>query len=102
MQTPETVFAIDLDQAPTKTGPEPAPTQLFGSARRRSTSRLARLVDIAFHTYEHHDHVDYEITKTLCESGKTVVVTASREHWQDELGPAGSSVLEQTLPNPIP
>ena len=102
VQTPETVFAIDLDQGPhenrSRTGPDAAVR--FGMTPEH-IARLARLVDIAFHTHEHHDHVDYEITKTLCESGKTVVVTASnREHWQDEPWAGRLIVLEQTLAKP--
>lgn len=102
VQTPETVFAIDLDQGPhdnrSRAGAEDGAE--FGLTPEH-IARLARLVDIAFHTHEHDDHIDYEITKALCENGKTVVVTASnKRRCQDEPWAGKLVVLEQTVAQP--
>jgi L-ascorbate metabolism protein UlaG (beta-lactamase superfamily) len=102
VQNPETVFAIDL-----VSGLEEAASDLDreeGSKLRMTSNqiaRFARLIDISFHTHEHLDHIDAEITKALCEAGKTVVVTESnRKYWQDEPWANDLVVLQQTVAEP--
>ncbi|MFP4500899.1 MAG: MBL fold metallo-hydrolase [Candidatus Hydrogenedentota bacterium] len=102
VQTPACVYAFDLDQGPNKdlhTTPEEEGVAF--RLRDDQVARLADCVDISFHTHEHHDHIDYEITRALLAAGKTVVVTErnkalwAKEPWADKL-----TTLEQTLRRP--
>jgi len=46
--------------------------------------RLASLIEYSFHTHEHDDHIDYQLTRALLDAGQTVIVTASnKEMWRD-------------------
>jgi L-ascorbate metabolism protein UlaG (beta-lactamase superfamily) len=103
VQTPETVFAFDLDQGPNRgltTTPDDA-VEPF-SLTPEQIARIARIVDYSFHTHEHDDHVDYAITRALMDAGKTVVVTESnREIWHDEPWAEKLVVLDQTMKKPV-
>lgn len=102
VQTPETVFSIDLDQGPnvdlSKTPSEEGVAFRLTDAQ---VARIASLVRYAFFTHEHSDHVDYQLTKALLDARRTVVVTESnrsmwsREPWADRL-----TVLPQTVDAP--
>lgn len=102
VQTPETVFAFDLDQGPNRSLSKPPEEE--GVPLRMTdaqVSRLAELVEVSFHTHEHNDHVDYELVRALAAAGKTVVVTESnRERWTDQPWSGKLTVLEQTLEKP--
>ncbi|MFO7974836.1 MAG: hypothetical protein R6V12_09405 [Candidatus Hydrogenedentota bacterium] len=102
VQTPETVFAIDLDQGPNKSMSQTAADEGVGfRMTSEQIERLARLVDVAFHTHEHYDHVDFEISRALCDADKTVVVTQSNKScWKDEPWAEKLVVLDQTIVKP--
>lgn len=102
IQTPETIFAIDLDQGPNKrldTTPD-----IEGVSFRLTSEqikRLANVVDVSFHTHEHSDHIDFQLTCALLDAGKTVVVTQSnKDMWADQPWVEELTVLEQTLNRP--
>jgi len=101
-QTPSCVFAIDLDQGPNKglhKTPEEEGTAFCMSDEQ--VARLADLIDYSFHTHEHSDHIDYELTQALLERGKTVVVTGSnKELWAREPSADGLLALRQTIGRP--
>jgi len=102
VQTPETVFAIDLDQGPNKRMDQTADDE--GVELRMTAEqiqRIARIIDVAFHTHEHYDHADYEITQALCGADKTVVVTKSnKDRWKGEPWAEKLLVLDQTIAKP--
>lgn len=102
VQTPETVFAIDLDQGPRRRMTRNAAEE--GGGFRMTPEQIARivaLVEVSFHTHEHSDHIDYELTQALCAADKTVIVTKSnKELWQDEPWAEKLVVLDQTIARP--
>jgi hypothetical protein len=102
VQTPEMVFSIDLDQGPNKSMSQTAAEEGIGFRMTpEQIERLARLIDIAFHTHEHYDHVDFEITRALCDADKTVVVTQSnKDLWHDQPWAEKLVVLDQTIAKP--
>lgn len=99
VQTPNTVFAFDLDRGPNPpSDDEPARFDLT----REQVARLASLIEIAFHTHEHDDHIDPLITEALLLAGKTVVTTESNKAafaqypWAKQL-----QTLAQTVEHPL-
>jgi L-ascorbate metabolism protein UlaG (beta-lactamase superfamily) len=99
VQTPSCVFAIDLDQGPNEDVLKTPEDE--GVAFRMTDAQvdaLAGLIDYSFHTHEHSDHIDYEITQALLTKGKTVVATDStkamwaQQPWADKI-----VTLHQTL-----
>jgi hypothetical protein len=104
VQTPETVFAIDLDQGPNKNMSMTASDEGTGFRMKpEQLERLVRLVHISFHTHEHYDHVDFELARAFCNAGKTVVVTESnKERWKDEPWAEKLVTLNQTIDKPEP
>ena len=102
VQTPETVFAIDLVSGPEETASasDDEKGEALGMTREQ-IARFARLLDTSFHTHEHLDHMGAKITKALCEAGKTVIVTESnRRYWQAEPWADTLVVLQQTVAKP--
>jgi hypothetical protein len=102
VQTPETVFAFDLDQGPNKKLDEtPAEEGVAFRMADGQVERLARLVDVSFHSHEHYDHIDFEITRALLAAGKQVVVTQSnKDQWEGQPWAEKLTVLEQTVDKP--
>lgn len=102
LQTPETVFAIDLDQGPNRSMTQTAAEEGVAFALTpEQITRLVRAIDISFHTHEHYDHVDFELTRALCDAGKTVVVTQSnKDRWKDEPWAEKLVALDQTIAKP--
>lgn len=102
VQTPEAVFSVDLDQGPNKSMNQTAADVGVGFRMTpKQIERLARVIDIAFHTHEHYDHADFEIARALCKADKTVVVTQSnKERWKDEPWAEKLVVLDQTIAKP--
>jgi L-ascorbate metabolism protein UlaG (beta-lactamase superfamily) len=103
VQTPETVFAFDLDRGPSRysrdAGNEKA--EAFGPTDAQ-IARLASLVQVSFHTHEHNDHIDPFLTEALLEAGKTVVTTQSNKtQWSAQSWAEKLTVLDQTLDKPI-
>ncbi len=125
VQTPETVFAFDLDQGihtramarasdAASEGEKKVMTAGAAKSERSAGSRpsfylteaqvarVAALVDYSFHTHEHDDHIDLELTQALLAKGKTVVVTESnKENWKSFPWAAKLTVLDQTVKEPI-
>ncbi len=102
VQTPETIFAIDLDQGPNKDLTiTPEEEGMPFCLTDEQVARIASLVDYSFHTHQHEDHVDYEITCALMAAGKTVIGTASmKEMWADQPWADRLVVLDQTIDEP--
>ncbi|MBX7255845.1 MAG: hypothetical protein K1Y02_05750 [Candidatus Hydrogenedentes bacterium] len=103
IQTPSVVFAIDLDQGPNKdlhkTPEEEGETFCMTDEQ---VDKLTSLIDVSFHTHEHSDHIDYELTRALIEKGKTVVVTESnKKMWGDQPWAEKLVTLKQTLGTPL-
>ncbi len=86
VQTPSAVIGIDLDQGPNENlrqTPQEEGTPFCMTDEQ--VARLADLVDYAFHTHEHGDHMDCQIVKALLDRGKTVIGTEGiRALWADE------------------
>jgi hypothetical protein len=76
VQTPETIFAFDLDQGPNERLDQ-TPTQegIRFCMTEKQIARVAALVNYSFHTHAHGDHIDFQLTKALLDAGKTVIVT---------------------------
>lgn len=86
IKTPKTVFGIDL------IGPSYFDHGLGMSAQQRT--RLAKLVDVSFHTHAHGDHIEHALTEELFKAGKMVVVPDDiREKWRDKSTAAKFTVL---------
>lgn len=102
VQTPETVFAIDLDQGPNKRlSATPEEEGVAFRMTPQQIQRVVHLVDVSFHTHEHYDHVDFELTRALVDAGKTVVVTESnKRRWEDQPWAGKLVTLGQTLTEP--
>ncbi len=102
VHTPETVFAIDLDQGPNKR--LDASPEIEGVSFRMTSEQIARLtnvIDISFHTHEHSDHIDFQLTQALLDAGKTVVVTQSnKDRWAEQPWVKKLTVLKQTVARP--
>lgn len=102
VQTPETVFAFDLDTGPNdgldqKSADEGEPFHLTDA----QVARLAKLVDYVFLTHLHLDHCDWQITDALMAEGKTVVVNPEhKEMWKDQPWAEKLVLLEQTIDEP--
>jgi L-ascorbate metabolism protein UlaG (beta-lactamase superfamily) len=103
VQTPETVFAFDLDQGPNQhLNQTPAEEGVAFRMNDAQLTRLASLVDYVFVTHEHSDHVDLQLTKALLDAGKTVIVTDSNKAmWKDLPWAEKLTVLEQTVKTPL-
>lgn len=103
VQTPSCVFAIDLDQGPNKDLQKtPEQEGVAFCMTDMEVDRLAQLIDYSFHTHEHSDHIDYELTQAFMEHDKTVIVTASTKRmWSNEPWADRLVVLEQTLTRPV-
>ena len=103
IQTPTCVFSIDLDQGPNEDlhkTPEEAGTAFCMTDEQ--VDKLTGLIDVAFHTHEHADHIDYEITRALMEKGKTVVLTESNKKiWAQEPWAEKLTTLKQTIGNQV-
>ncbi len=101
-QTPDMVFAIDLDQGPNRDLTiTPEEEGVAFRMTDRQVARLAALVDVSFHTHRHEDHLDYELTRALLAAGKSVVVTADTvEMWRDQPWVDQLVVLHQTIDEP--
>jgi hypothetical protein len=90
IKTPKMVFGIDL------IGPD-----YFGSATRAGLgmsplqrTRLAKLVDISFHTHAHGDHIERPLTDEFLKAGKMVVVPEDiQKKWGDKNAAAKFTVL---------
>ncbi len=102
IQTPEIVFAIDLDQGPNeRLGIAPDAEGVPFRLSPEQIDRLANAVDISFHTHEHADHVDRQLTRAFLDAGKTVVVTQSNKAcWAAEPWAEKLTVLRQTIGRP--
>ena len=86
VKTPKTVFGIDL------IGPSYFNHGLGMNDQQRS--RLAKLVDISFHTHIHGDHIERALTEELFKAGKMIVVPDDiREKWSDKSAAAKFIVL---------
>ncbi len=78
VQTPSCVFAIDLDQGPNENLHQtPEEEGVAFCMTDFQVGALADLVDCSFHTHEHADHIDYEISQALLARGKTLVAPES-------------------------
>lgn len=99
VQTPTCTFSIDLDQGPNEDLHQtPEEEGVSFCMRDDEVAALADLIDYAFCTHEHGDHVDYELMRALVERGKTVVTTASaKEVWAGEVWAEPIVTPEQTL-----
>jgi hypothetical protein len=76
VQTPETIFAFDLDQGPNeRMDSTPAQEGVRFCMTEKQVARVAALVNYSFHTHAHGDHIDFQLSKALLDAGKTVVVT---------------------------
>jgi L-ascorbate metabolism protein UlaG (beta-lactamase superfamily) len=102
VQTPETVFAFDLDQGPNvKLDRTPVEEGVDFRLTDDQRAKIAALVEYSFHTHEHSDHIDFQLTQALLEAGKTVVVTESNKTmWQAYPWAEKLTVLKQTLNSP--
>lgn len=92
VQTPSCVFAIDLDQGPNEDlHKTPEEEGVAFSMTDAQVNALSDLIDCAFHTHEHADHIDYEISKALLDRGKTLITTENTkkvwagEPWADKI-----------------
>lgn len=103
VQTPDAVFAFDLDQGPNKRlDKTPEEENVPFCMTGEQVKRLASLVEYSFHTHEHDDHIDCQLTRALLDAGQTVIVTASnKEMWRDQPWAEKLTVLQQTYNNPI-
>lgn len=99
VQSPSCAFSIDLDQGPNENlhktpEEEGAPFCMTDE----QVDSLAALIDCAFYTHEHGDHIDYETVKALLSKGKTVVTTESNKRiWAGESWSDAIVVPNQTL-----
>jgi L-ascorbate metabolism protein UlaG (beta-lactamase superfamily) len=108
VQTPETVFAFDLDQGPnvdlTKTPSEEGIAFRLADAQ---VAKIASLVKYSFHTHAHSDHVDYQLTKALLDARRTVIVTEDNKRtwamqpWGDRLMVLGQTVDAPAAVGPL-
>lgn len=99
VQSPTCIFAIDLDQGPNedllKTPEEEGVPFCMTD---EEVAALADLVAYSFHTHEHSDHIDYEITRALLDRGKTVIATEStKKIWEKEPWAEKIVTLKQTV-----
>lgn len=99
VQSPSCVFSIDLDQGPNENLQKtPEEEGVAFCMTDGQVDSLAGLIDCAFYTHEHGDHVDYEIVKALLAKGKTVVMTESNKRvWAGENWADAVVVPNQTL-----
>lgn len=99
IQTPSVVIGIDLDQGPNENLHQtPQEEQVAFCMTEEQITRLTGLVDYAFYTHEHADHIDYQITKALAEQGKTVIGTEGvRALWAGESWAGNILAPSQTL-----
>ena len=99
VQSPTCIFAFDLDQGPNKNLFQTPEEE--GVAFRMTDAQIAALADLigySFHTHEHSDHIDYEITRALLDRGKTIVTTESaKKIWEKEPWSEKIVTLNQTL-----
>ncbi len=86
VQTPSVIIGVDLDQGPNEAEHQtPEEEGVAFHMTEAQIARLAALVQFAFYTHEHRDHVDYQITKALAGQGKTIIGTEGiRALWEGE------------------
>jgi L-ascorbate metabolism protein UlaG (beta-lactamase superfamily) len=104
VQTPETTFAFDLDQGPNKdVDKTPDEEDIPFHLTQKQIERLASLVEYSFHTHEHSDHIDFQLTQALLAAGKTVIVTESNKEvmWKKYPWAKKMVVLAQTDKKPV-
>jgi L-ascorbate metabolism protein UlaG (beta-lactamase superfamily) len=103
VQTPETVFAFDLDQGPnTELDKTPEAEGVAFHLTESQIAKIASLVEYSFHTHEHSDHIDFQLTKALLDAKKTVIVTESNKAlWKDQPWADKLTVLKQTVNEPL-
>jgi L-ascorbate metabolism protein UlaG (beta-lactamase superfamily) len=103
VQTPETVFAFDLDQGPNEDmNKTPAGEGMPFCLTDAQIARIASLVTYSFHTHAHSDHIDFQLTQALLDAGKTVIVTEdNKTMWKQYPWAEKLTVLEQTVKAPV-
>lgn len=103
IQTPETIFAFDLDQGPNEVADKtPAQAGVPFHMTNAQVSRIAKLVDYQFITHAHLDHCDYQLTRDLLAAGKTVIVTPETKSdlWKNQPWVDKLKTLDQTVKTP--
>jgi len=99
VQTPSCTFAIDLDQGPNEDLHQtPEEENVPFCMTDGQVAALADLIDYSFHTHEHADHIDLELTKAFLDRGKTVIATESTKTiWAGEAWAEKIVAPKQTL-----
>lgn len=99
IQTPSVVIGIDLDQGPNEAARQtPQEERVNFCMTAEQITRIANIVDYAFHTHEHGDHIDYQLCKALVAQGKTVIGTEGiRVLWAEEPWAGAILTPPQTL-----
>lgn len=99
VQTPSCTFAIDLDQGPNENLHQtPEEEGVPFCMTDAQVAALAERIDYSFHTHEHADHIDYELTKAFLERNKTVITTQSaKKVWEGEAWAEKIVTPKQTL-----
>jgi len=99
VQSPTCAFAIDLDQGPNENLHQtPEEEGVLFCMTDGQVAALANLIDCSFHTHEHADHIDFELTKALLERDKTVVATdGTKKVWAGEAWADKIVTPKQTL-----
>lgn len=99
LHSAQCVVAIDLDQGPNKDlHKTPEEEGVAFCMTDAQIDALTERIDYSFHTHEHSDHIDYEITRALLTRGKTVITTESaKKMWADEPWSEKIVTLKQTL-----
>jgi len=102
IQTPETVFAFDLDQGPNEEiAQTPAQEDVPFRMTNSQVSRIAKLVEYTFLTHAHRDHCDFQLTRALMAAGKTVIANPENvEIWKDQPWAEKIVTLPQTTTQP--
>ncbi len=102
LQTPEVVCAIDLDQGPNRDlSVSPEEEGVDFRLKNEQVERLADVVDLSFHTHQHHDHIDHQLTAALLAAGKTVIITPEiMQMWENEAWAGDLTILDQTVEEP--
>lgn len=75
IKSPDFIIAIDLTAGYPKK--ENFCSQL--SFSKKQYEKAAELIDYSFHTHEHPDHIDIELSRALCKKNKKVFVTESNK-----------------------
>jgi L-ascorbate metabolism protein UlaG (beta-lactamase superfamily) len=108
VQTPETVFAVDLDQGPNRDlNKTPSEEGVDFRMTDAQVARIASLVKYSFHTHAHSDHIDYQLTKALLNAKRTVIVTEdnkrawAKQPWGNRLMVFGQTVDAPAAVGPL-